>query len=92
MHVTLTPQLEAMIQRRVESGCYQDASDVVRTALRLLEAHEQTQRLRALLESGLAQAERGDVVEFNAELAEIIERRAEQRFRRGDEPDPDVCP
>lgn len=46
MNVSLTPQLETMIRRKVESGLYQDASEVVRDALRQME--ERDQRLRWL--------------------------------------------
>jgi putative addiction module CopG family antidote len=35
MNVSLTPQLKAMIRERVESGRYNNASEVVRQALRL---------------------------------------------------------
>jgi hypothetical protein len=31
-------------------------------------------------------------VEFTPELFEDIDRRVEERFLRGEEPDPDVCP
>src|SRR4051794_24694558 len=53
MNVSLTPQLEAMIRQRVESGRYNNASEVVREALRLLEEHEQVMHLRSLLAVGL---------------------------------------
>jgi antitoxin ParD1/3/4 len=92
MNVSLTPQLEAMIRQRVESGRYNNASEVVREALRLLEEHERVQHLRSLLAVGLEDERRGDLVDFTPELLEDIYRRAEERFRRGEEPDPDVCP
>ena len=37
MNVSLTPHLEALVQRKVESGLYGSASEVMREALRLLE-------------------------------------------------------
>lgn len=36
MNVSLTPQLEALIHQKVETGLYNDASEVVREALRYL--------------------------------------------------------
>lgn len=48
MNVSLTPQLEAMIRRKVESGMYNNASEVVREALRLLDAHERRVDMPAL--------------------------------------------
>jgi antitoxin ParD1/3/4 len=92
MNVSLTPELEAMIRQQVDSGRYNNASEVVREALRLLEEHQRVQHLRSLLAVGLEQAQRGELVEFTPELLEDIDRRAEEWFRRGIEPDPDVCP
>jgi len=90
--VSLTPELEAMIRQQVESGRYNNASEVVREALRLLDEHQRVQHLRSLLAVGLEQAQRGELVEFTPELVEDITRRANERFLRGEEPDPDVCP
>jgi antitoxin ParD1/3/4 len=92
MNVSLTPELEAMIQQQVDSGRYNDASEVVREALRLLDEHQRLQHLRSLVLIGLEQAQRGELVEFTPELMEEIDRRVEERFLRGEEPDPDVCP
>ncbi len=92
MNVSLTPQLEAKIHERVESGRYASASEVVREALRLLEEREQLEHLRSLLAVGLEEAQRGELIEFTPELMEEIARDAHEQFLRGEEPDPDVCP
>ena len=92
MNVSLTPQLEDMIRQRVESGRYNNASEVVREALRLLDERDQVQHLRSLLAVGLEDERRGDLVDFTPEWIEGLDRRVEERFRRGDEPNPDVCP
>jgi antitoxin ParD1/3/4 len=92
MNVSLTPELEAMIRQRVESGRYNNASEVVRDALRHLEEHERSEHLNSLLAVGLEQAQRGELVTFTPELFEEIDRRVEEMFQRGEEPDPDVCP
>ena len=92
MNVSLTPQLEAMIRQRVESGRYNNASEVVREALRLLEEHEQVMHLRSLLAVGLEDERQGNLVDFTPELMDDIYREAEEMFRRGEEPDPNVCP
>ena len=42
MNVSLTPELERYIRRKVESGLYSNASEVVREALRLLVGREGT--------------------------------------------------
>lgn len=92
MNVSLTPELEAMIRQQVDSGRYNNASEVVREALRLLDEHQRVQHLRSLLGVGLEQAQRGELVEFTPELLEDIHRRAGGRFRKGEKPKPDVCP
>jgi antitoxin ParD1/3/4 len=92
MNVSLTPELEAKIHERVESGRYNNASEVVRDALRHLEEYERLEHLRSLLAVGLEESRRGETVEWTPELMEDIRRRAHERFLRGEEPDPDVCP
>ncbi|MGI8475614.1 MAG: type II toxin-antitoxin system ParD family antitoxin [Thermomicrobiales bacterium] len=92
MNVSLTPQLETMIRERIESGRYNNASEVVRDALRHLEANERLEHLRSLLAVGMEQVRRGETVEFTPELIDEMERRAEERFLKGELPDPDVWP
>lgn len=90
MVVTLTPHIEAMIQQRLDTGRYSDASEVVREALRLLEERDQYEHLRALLEEGLEEERRGELIDFTPELVEDITKSAHERFLRGEEPDPNV--
>lgn len=45
MNVNLTPQLEDLVKKKVASGLYNSASEVVREALRLMEEQD---RLRAV--------------------------------------------
>ena len=61
--ISLGDHFESFIQAEVSTGRYSSASEVVRTALRLLEAEkEKIQALRAALEEG----ERSGLVEdFN---------------------------
>jgi antitoxin ParD1/3/4 len=56
-NVNLTDELEGFIQAKVESGRYQNASDVVRSALRALEREEREyeaklSRLRSAIDEG----------------------------------------
>ena len=92
MNVSLTPERETMIRQQVDSGRYNNASEVVRDALRLLEEHQRLQHLRSLLAVGLEDERRGDLVEYTPEWIGDLHRRVEERFQRGEEPDPDVCP
>ena len=72
VNVSLTPELEAMIRQQVDSGRYNNASEVVREALRLLDEHQRVQHLRSLLAVGLEQTQRGELVEFTPELGSRI--------------------
>ena len=37
MHISLTPKLEELVRQKVESGLYNNASEVVRDAVRRME-------------------------------------------------------
>lgn len=91
MSLSLTPQTEAAIARLVESGRYSDADDVVQSAINLLNEQYETKlaRLRELVREGF---ESGPGRELTDEVWDEIERRAEERFQRGESPAPHVCP
>ena len=46
MNVSLTPELEQLVQQKVKSGRYLSASEVVREALRLLEERDRIRETR----------------------------------------------
>lgn len=46
LNVNLTPVLEDMVRQKVASGLYNNASEVIRDALRLMEAHDRVQSAR----------------------------------------------
>lgn len=57
MDVTLPPKLEELVRKKVASGLYDDASEVIRDALRLMAAQDEAyqarlDRLRTALEAG----------------------------------------
>ena len=60
MNVSLTDELEAVVERKVKSGLYNNASEVVRDALRrafcqprALDLEEDTPELAALIREGM---------------------------------------
>ncbi len=72
MNVSLTPELEKLINDKVASGLYNSASEVVREALRLLKEQDalkqfRLEELRRELQLGVEQAERGATRPFDAE-------------------------
>jgi antitoxin ParD1/3/4 len=65
MNVNLTPQLEELVQKKVDSGRYNSPSEVVREALRLLEQRDevrsiQLQELRSRMDLALGESARGE--------------------------------
>ncbi|CAM3792012.1 hypothetical protein VA7868_03122 [Vibrio aerogenes CECT 7868] len=75
MHISLTPELEARVKAKVESGLYNNASEVIREALRFMETHEDWVRelkvaqLRQQLNTGLEQLNRGEGVEIDSKAS-----------------------
>ena len=58
-NISLTPELDRFVVRKVDTGLYANASEVMRAALRLLERDEVEQdaklaALRAAIDTGLA--------------------------------------
>jgi antitoxin ParD1/3/4 len=85
VNVNLTPELEALVQRKVASGLYNDQSEVVREALRPLAEQDRLREahvadLRKALAEGLAQADRGEMLGGSKVVAEV--RRALRRRRK----------
>ncbi|HEY7032673.1 MAG TPA: type II toxin-antitoxin system ParD family antitoxin [Thermomicrobiales bacterium] len=89
MPVKRDPQLENLIQQKVDVGGYPNASAVVREALRLMDARErQVQRLQAALGEG----EEGEAVPWTPELMEQLTREADEPDLADAMPDPSVWP
>lgn len=69
MHISLTPELEASIKKKVASGYYNNASEVIRDALRFWERNEELveyiklEALRERLSIGAGQADQGKFVD-----------------------------
>ncbi len=68
MNISLTPELEKLVQNHVASGQYNNASEVVREALRLLIQRDMLGQyyddwMAAQIEVGWQQAEHGELEE-----------------------------
>jgi putative addiction module CopG family antidote len=92
MSVTLTPQVERLIEQMLATGRYADAGDAIERAVRLLEERERRQRIKTSVAEGFAAIRRGEGVELTPELWEEIERDADEAERRGLPLNPDVLP
>ena len=74
----LTPEIERLVQKKVQSGGYNSASEVVQEALRLMEEKDelrtiQIQELRSRIDKGLAQAKRGEGVDGEVFMQALID-------------------
>lgn len=80
MHISLTPELESRVKAKVESGLYNNASEVIREALRFMETHEawigelKLARLREQINQGMAELDqgRGTAVESKESLDRLF--------------------
>jgi antitoxin ParD1/3/4 len=82
MNVSLTAELEQLIHKKVETGLYLSASEVVREALRLLEERDKIQAMRfedvrREIQIGIDQADRGEVTPLDVQgtLAKVRSRK-----------------
>jgi antitoxin ParD1/3/4 len=69
MNVSLTKDLEELISRKVKSGLYQTASEVVREGLRLLDERDRLYQLRLKnlrkeIRAGVDQLDRGEAARW----------------------------
>lgn len=79
MNVSLTPELETLVQQKVRSGLYSSASEVVREALRLLNDRDTTRQqrleeLRREIKVGLDQLDCGEGIPGEQVFAELKQR------------------
>lgn len=83
MNVSLTPELEQLVEEKLKTGMYQTASEVVREALRLLKERDQRMaQLRADVRSGFDAIERGDFEEFGERTTKQLAQDVKERGRR----------
>ena len=83
MNVSLTPELERLINDKVDTGSYQTASEVVREALRLLKQRDEGLfQLRQDIQAGFAQGERGEYREYDKKSTPRLAARVKARGRK----------
>jgi antitoxin ParD1/3/4 len=79
MNVSLTPELEKLVESKVQSGRYQSASEVIREGLRLLDDQDrlrnaQLEEVRRKIQIGIDQLDRGEGIEGGTVLAELKQK------------------
>ena len=86
MNVSLTPELEKLVQDKVASGLYQTASEVIRESLRLLKERDEHRQaaLREAIQDGLTQLEHGAYQDYTdatlKDSAQAVKQRGRERL------------
>lgn len=80
MNISLTPELEKLVQDKVNSGLYTSASEVIRESLRLLNQYDNIQQRRLVqlqqeIEIGLKQLDQSQNVD-----ADIVYQRLKKQL------------
>ena len=98
MNVSLTPELEEMISRKVKSGMYSSASEVIRESLRRLfkedepnkrvitdEQRSQMENLRQEVMKGYEQIRNGEGIVYDSPedlIADVIDRGTQELAKK----------
>ncbi|GAA6623667.1 type II toxin-antitoxin system ParD family antitoxin [Scytonema sp. NUACC26] len=82
MNIQLKAEYEQFIQTRIATGRYENAEDVIAKALKLLEEWEKgyqewEEETRKKVAIGLAQIERGEVLD-----GEVVMKRLEEKLQK----------
>ena len=76
MQISLPPEVEALVQRQLTSGKYENAIEVILAGVKLLEQQEdiyrgRLQELQQEARIGLEASQRGEVVDGSTAMAQI---------------------
>jgi antitoxin ParD1/3/4 len=84
MQISLTPEVEQLLQREMATGRYRSENEVLREAVQLLSARDRrVEELRTQIQVGRDQLDRGEYSEFDEEsLAQFFEGLQERGRRR----------
>jgi antitoxin ParD1/3/4 len=79
MNVSLTKELEVIVEQKVKTGMYTSASEVVREGLRLLQQRDEMREaklkaLRADIQKGIDDLEAGRIYDGPEAMAQIREK------------------
>jgi len=89
MNVSLTAELEELVQKKVEGGRYASASEVIRAGLRFLEQEDEARAarlatMRAEVRAGIDQAERGELIDGEKAVGRVRKRAVKKRHAAGE--------
>lgn len=93
MHVNLSSEMERFIKGKVEGGFYGNATEVIRDAIRRMQADEaRLAAWQAAIKKGDDQLDREEGIAYTPELLEEITQSAIAARHNGEPINPDVLP
>ena len=93
MHVNLSLEMEGFIKSKVAGGFYGNATEVIRDAIRRMQAEEnRVQAWHAAIQQGAEQLERGEGIAYTPEALKDITDTAISAMHSGTPMDADVLP
>ncbi|MDZ7761978.1 MAG: type II toxin-antitoxin system ParD family antitoxin [Desulfovermiculus sp.] len=93
MHINLSPEMEEFIKHKVASGFYGNATEVVRDAIRRMQAEDlRLAAWQAAIKKGDEQLDRGEGVEYSPNIRDRITQEAIDDMHSDRPIDPDVLP
>lgn len=93
MHINLSPEMERFIKNKVASGFYGNATEVIRDAIRRMQAEEsRAQSWHAAIQKGDAELDRGEGITYDAKTLDDITEAAIGSMHSEKPTDPDVLP
>jgi antitoxin ParD1/3/4 len=93
MHVNLSPEMEGFIKAKVASGFYGNATEVIRDAIRRMQAEEsRVAAWHAAIKQGADQLDRGEAIPYTPDTMNEITQSAIDALHSGRPMDPDVLP
>ena len=93
MHVNLSPEMEGFIKSKVSSGFYGNATEVIRDAIRRMQAEEsRAAAWQAAIAQGDAQLNRGEGIAYSPDALTDITNSAIGAMHGGKPMDKDVLP
>ena len=93
MHVNLSPEMEGFIKTKVASGFYGNATEVIRDAIRRMQAEEsRVVAWQAALKVGDDQLNQGEGIAYTPETLNDITQSAIGAMHSGTPTDADVLP
>lgn len=93
MHINLSPEMEEFIKHKVASGFYGNATEVVRDAIRRMQAEDlRLAAWQAAINKGDEQLDRGEGLEYSPDMKDRITQEAIDDMHSERPINPEVLP